>query len=144
MQPMVKPLLRIVHRFNFRFHTHCWGNWSKCKVSCNFRFLVCFEPFYEHRSGNGWSCCHFLHIIIIVKQHHLLIGQMVLQTLNNRKLLMHIKLEYAPRCFRCRYIATVEIFFNFIRFDHIPFGGIVVLAWDLNSCMIMSFIYVLK
>jgi hypothetical protein len=42
--------------------------------------------------------------------------------------LMHIKLEDVPHCFRCRYIATVEIFFNFIGFDHIPFGGIVTLA----------------
>jgi hypothetical protein len=69
---------------------------------------------------------------------------MVLQTLNDRKLLMHIKLEDAPHCFRCRYIATVEIFFNFIDFDHIPFGGIVTLAWDLNSYTIMSFINVLE
>ncbi len=33
---------------------------------------------------------------------------------------MHIKLEDALRCFQCRYIATVEIFSNFIGFDHIP------------------------
>jgi hypothetical protein len=53
---------------------------------------------------------------------------MVLQMLNDRKPLMHIKLEDAPRCFRCKYIATIKIFFNFINFDHIPFGGIVALA----------------
>jgi len=53
---------------------------------------------------------------------------MVLQMLNGRKLLMHIKLEDASRCFQCRYIATIEIFFNFIGFDHIPFGGIVILV----------------
>jgi hypothetical protein len=82
----------------------------KRKASCNFRFLVYFEPFRQHRSGNGWPCCHFLHIIVIVEQHHLLIGQMVLQTLNGKKLLMHIKLEDAPCGFRCRYITTIEIF----------------------------------
>jgi hypothetical protein len=53
---------------------------------------------------------------------------MVLQTFNGRKSLMHIKLEDVPRYFRCKYMATIEIFFNFIGFDHIPFGGIVVLA----------------
>jgi hypothetical protein len=47
---------------------------------------------------------------------------------NGRKLLMHIKLEDAPRSFQCRYIVTIEIFFNLIGFDHIPFGGIVALA----------------
>ncbi len=58
--------------------------------------------------------------------------------------LMHIKLEDAPHCFRCRYITTIEIFFDFIGFNHIPFSGIVVLARDLSSYMIMSFIYVLE
>jgi hypothetical protein len=53
---------------------------------------------------------------------------MVLQTLNDRKPLMHIKLEDAPHCFRCKYIATIEIFLNFIGFNHIPFGGIIALA----------------
>jgi hypothetical protein len=47
---------------------------------------------------------------------------------NNKKLLMHIKLEDAPRCFQCKYIATIEIFFNFIGFDHISFDGIVALV----------------
>jgi hypothetical protein len=42
--------------------------------------------------------------------------------------LMHIKLENASRYFRCKYIMIVEIFFNFISFDHIPFDGIVTLA----------------
>ncbi len=50
----------------------------KCKALGSFQFLVCFEPFREHRFGNGLPCCHFLHIIISIKQHHLLIGQMVL------------------------------------------------------------------
>ncbi len=57
---------------------------------------------------------------------------------------MHIKLENAPRCFRCRYITTIEIFFNFIGFDHIPFDGIVALTWNLNSCTITSFINVFE
>jgi hypothetical protein len=39
---------------------------------------------------------------------------------------------------------TVEIFFNFIGFDHSPFSGIVALAWNLNSCTIMSFVNVLE
>ncbi len=69
---------------------------------------------------------------------------MVLQTLNGRKPLMHIKLEDAPRYFRCRYIPTVQTFFNFINIDHISFGGIVALARDLNSRTIMSFIYVFE
>ncbi len=34
--------------------------------------------------------------------------------------------------------------FNFIGFNHIPFGGIVALAWNLNNCTIMSFINVLE
>jgi hypothetical protein len=63
---------------------------------------------------------------------------------NERKLFMHIKLEDAPHCFWCRYIATVKTFFNFIGFDHIPFGGIVALTWHLNNCTIMSFINVLE
>jgi hypothetical protein len=53
---------------------------------------------------------------------------MVLQTFNGKKSLMHIKLEDAPHYFQFRYIATIEIFFNFIGFNHIPFGGIVALA----------------
>ncbi len=57
---------------------------------------------------------------------------------------MHIKLEDVPCCFQCKYIAIVEIFFNFIGFNHIPFSGIVVLVWDLNNCMIMSFVNVLE
>jgi len=69
---------------------------------------------------------------------------MVLQMLNGKKLLMHIKLEDGPRYFRYRCIVTVKIFFNFISFDHIPCGGIVALAWDLNNCTIMSFINVLE
>jgi len=69
-----------------------------------------------------------VEIIVIVKQHHLLVGQMVSQMFNGRKPLMHIELENAPRCFQCRYIVTIKIFFNFIGFDHIPFGGIVALA----------------
>jgi len=38
------------------------------KASCNFQFLVCFEPFYEHRSGNvsqphfGAKCENATHI----------------------------------------------------------------------------------
>ncbi len=113
------------------------------KASCNFRFLVCFEPFHQHHSRNGWPCSHFLHIIII-EQHHLLIGQMVLQKFNGKKPLMHIKLEDAPRYFWCKYIVIIEVFFNFIGFDHIPFSGIVVLAWNFNSCTIMSFVNVLE
>jgi hypothetical protein len=54
---------------------------------------------------------------------------------------MHIKLEDAPRYFRCRYIATIKIFFDLIGFNHIPFSGIVALVQDFNSCTIMSFIY---